>query len=154
MYGKYGFNISQYIQSVRDAADKVNAEEPGSITQAEVDAVVASISGGATDEANILDNDILRSHFNDHLSVQGLSADQLEKLMQIYVQFQNERQAKFADAESWSPQPPDFQVRYGLSMKPVLIDCLGQMKNVLGESTYSAIFAALPEQAAGFLLQG
>ena len=154
MYGKYGFNIPQYIQAVKDAAQKVNADARTTvIPQDEVDAVVARITGDVAGEIDTLEKDILRSHFEEQLKLQNLSPDQVSRLRQIYSDFQEKRLAIFNATEAHNPNhSADIQAQYATAMKPALSQCLEQMLQTLGQTQFLAMFQASPEQAISFLL--
>jgi hypothetical protein len=157
MYGKYGFNIPQYIQAVKDAAQKVNTDARTIvIPQNEVDDVVARIKGGAASEIDTLVKDIdkvvLRSHFEEQLELQNLSPNQLTSLRQIYSDFQEKRLAIFNATEAQNPSITDIQAQYAKAMKEVLKQCLEQMLQTLEEPQFLAMFQASPEQAIKFLL--
>jgi len=154
MYGKYGFNIPQYIQAVKDAAQKVNADARTTIIpQDEVDGVVARITGDVAGEIDTLEKDILRSHFEERLKLQNLSPDQASRLRQIYSDFQAQRLVIFNATEAHNPNhSTNIQAQYATAMKPVLSQCLEQMLQTLGETQFLALFQASPEQAISFLL--
>ncbi len=154
MYGKYGFNIPQYIQAVKDAAQKVNADARTTIIpQDEVDGVVARIMGDVASEIDTLEKDILRSHFEEQLKLQTLSHDQASRLWQIYSDFQAQRLVIFDATEAHNPNhSTNIQAQYATAMKPVLSQCLEQMLQTLGETQFLAMFQASPEQAISFLL--
>jgi hypothetical protein len=153
MYGKFGFNIPKYIQSVKDAAQRVNTEAATTIiTQQEIDAVVARITGDPAGEFNTLEKDILRSHFEDQLKLHDLRPDQLDRLRQIYGGFQESRLKVFNATEAHAPSNTNIQAQYANAMKPVLSQCLEQMLQTLGEDQFLKMFQASPEQAISFLL--
>ena len=154
MYGKYGFNIAQYVQSVRDAAQKVNADAGTTIiTPDEINGVLTRITGDPTGEFEILERDVLLSHFEDRLKLHGLTTDQLNKLRQIYGEFQEERLEIFnATEERHHGIVSNIQADYAANMKAPLEQCLDKMLQTLGEVQFSRIFEASPEQAIKFLL--
>ena len=135
MYGKYGFNIAQYVQSVRDAAQKVNADAGTTIiTPDEINGVLTRITGDPTGEFEILERDVLLSHFEDRLKLHGLTTDQLNKLRQIYGEFQEERLEIFnATEERHHGIVSNIQADYAANMKAPLEQCLDKMLQTLGE---------------------
>ena len=154
MYGKYGFNIEQYVQSVKNAAQKVNTDAGTTIiTPDEINVVLQRITGDPTGEIEILEKDVLRSHFEDQLKLHDLTKDQLNKLRQIYGEFQAERLNIFnATEEQHHGIVSNIQEDYAANMKKALSPCLNQIMEVLGQERYMKIFHLLPEQAIKFLL--
>lgn len=148
MYGKYGFNVDQYIERVRTTADTINSEEPGTLSSIEIDGIVNQITGGLTDELAILERDfqvMLQPHNVNLTDAQkaGLSA--------IYNDFHTKRQQAL-DAGNQSDQAGDFQNKYAERMKPILLQSLTQISTLLGPDNYKTIFGLLPEQATKFLV--
>jgi hypothetical protein len=148
MYGKYGFNVDQYVERVKTQANAINSEQPGTISDAEIDGVINQITGDLTDELAILERDfqaMLQPHNENLTDVQknGLTA--------IYNDFHTKRQQAWA-AGNQSDQDIDFQNKYEERLKPILLQSLTQISALLGPDQYKTIFGLLPEQATKFLI--
>jgi hypothetical protein len=155
MYGKYGFNIEKYIQSVIDAAAKVNAEQPGAspaISQGEIDCVVARIKGDTSGEVDTLEKEILASNFEEHLHLQNLTPDQQTQLRTAYQEFQAQRLAAFEQAESQNPNALDIQAQYRDTMRPVFAQFLTTISTIIGPEKFAAVYGPNPEEAIAHLL--
>ena len=148
MYGKYGFNVVQYIERVKATANEINSEQPGTISDAEIDDVINRITGGLTEESDILERD-----FQEKLQPhnENLTDAQKTSLSEIYNDFSTKRQQAL-DAGNQSDQAGDFQNKYAERMKPIVLQSLTQMLTVLGPDQYKTIFDFSPEQAAKFLI--
>ena len=146
MYGKYGFNVDQYIARVKATANTINSEQPGTLSDAEINGIIDQITGGLSDELKILEQD-----FQDLLQPhnENLTDGQKAGLSDIYNDFHNQRQQVWA---AGNQNDPDFQTNYEERMKPILIQCLTKMSTLLGPDQYKIIFSYLPEQAAKLLL--
>jgi len=146
LYGKYGFNVDQYVARIKATANAINNEQPGTISDAEISGIIDQITGGQSDELKILEQD-----FQDLLQPhnENLTDAQKTGLSDIYNDFHNKRQQEWAAGDQ---NDPDFQTKYEERMKPVLIQSLTQMSALLGPDEYKTIFGYLPEQAAKFLL--
>ncbi len=111
------------------------------------------ITGDLTEECETLETDVLRSHFEDRLKLHDLTTDQLNKLRQIYCEFQEERLKIFnATEEQHHGIVSNIQADYAANMRAPLAQCLEQMLQTLGETQFLAMFQASPEQAIKFLL--
>ena len=84
----------------------------------EIDGVLTRITGDQTGEFEILEKDILRSHFEDRLKLHDLTTDQLNRLRQIYGEFQEERLEIFnATEEQHHGIVSNIQADYAANMK-------------------------------------
>ena len=152
MYGKYGFGVKDYIQKIKDAADKVNADAKEIvITPDDVNTVLNRVLGDASLELPTLERDLLRTHFAEQVNQQNFTADELASLQKIYSDFEVQREQVFT-TQAVNPGTASLQGRYAGAMKPVLLGCLQQMLQALGETKYLSMFEANPSTAVEFLL--
>ncbi len=56
-YGKYGFNVDAYINRVQSSAAAINEAEPGALSDNEISDVINKVTGGMSDELEILEQD-------------------------------------------------------------------------------------------------
>jgi hypothetical protein len=92
MYGKFGFNIDQYIQTVKDTG--ATMIQAGEITAAEVQNVLNRIDQGQTTDAEL---DILHADIAEQwsLTLPDLTDAQRAAFRPIYSDYQADRKAAF-----------------------------------------------------------
>ncbi len=154
MYGKFGYNIEKFIDNVRITAKLVNEEQPGTLTDQEIEDVVNRITRGVSpdNELEILKKD-LDEHFGPHLS--HLSDEERSKFDSIYKDFQDDRKTAYYDAEPQTGTGLEFQRRFADRIEPHLKTCLLKLDELLGRDRFLALFKGVPESviaaAKGFL---
>jgi hypothetical protein len=153
LYGKYGYDIEEYIQTVRNAAQRVN-DEVGTIviTPEQVNTVVQRITGDIGDEFDNLEKEMLQQHFMERLHDQNISSEKVVSVKELYKKFQEKRRAIYLNIKQENPDRETFQSRFTSAMKPELMSFLSGAMETLGESQYLSLFEAHPADAVQFLL--
>jgi len=145
LYGQYGFHLADFVNTVRAAAERVNDEHPGAISDAELQTVLERIADDPSDEAKVLE-----SHFLQALP-KTLTSEQKGQLLELFKDFQAKRLTIFN--EEWPHrEDPGFQTRYADRLAPPFLRCVKDSSGILGPENYQAMFKQLPEQALPYLL--
>jgi len=149
-YGKFGFNLSQYIDRVKSTGQQLLKNDPGEITQADIDTVTNRITRGlsADDELDILHADV-QEQMGTHLS--ALTDTQRKDFDTIYIDFQAQRSAAF-DAASKQASGQAAQGPLVNNLKVPLTTCFGRLVEVLGMDGFQAMFGVNPALATKWLI--
>lgn len=149
MYGKFGFHTDTYIETVKATAAQINAQTPGAIPQAEIDAVVTRITRGMAPDQELL---LLKADVEEQFQVHfdAFTDQQKSDFVAAYTEFQTNRKADF-DAEPRDGNG-EFRARLANRMKPHLLKCLNSFVQILGPEQYTKVFHLMPPEAAKFLL--
>jgi len=133
-YGKYGFNLPGYVDSVKSAAQQFNGENPGIVSDDDLNTVLAYINQAQQHELEILEE-----FFKIALVPAGLKAtpDQMMQVAAIYGDFFNQRASIEGDPSS-----------YGNKIKPIIVASLSKLRDALGLDIFSVIFTEIPPYAA------
>jgi hypothetical protein len=146
MYGKYGYGLSDFAAAVKNAADSINRDEPGTIPPGDIQAVLARLADDPSDELQILEN-----HFQEALP-KTLTATQITQLLTAYRQFQSDRQQIYSNIQP-KRNDPNFQDEFAAALFPKLKSFLETCSTILGPATSAAVFKMLPAEAISFLLK-
>lgn len=136
MYGKYGYHLAEFVETVKSTAAAVNAKEPGAISASELQTVLDHIATDPSDELRSLEE-----HFRSALSslVSPLDEGKQAQLLAIYRSFQIDRQAVFGEYWPRSAPSQDFQVAYAKALLPALEKCLKECEPILGVNLTASI---------------
>lgn len=138
LYGKYGFGIGEFIDSIRLAAQHENV--PDSV----LETVEARIKKGRTLEAEL---EILKETYEKTTgtSFASLSPSSLESLTLAYSNFQNRRQEVF-DQLSQTRKNEDIREPLVKGLLPELDACYTSFSQVLGPDVINKVLQVLPHQ--------
>ena len=147
MYGKFGFNIPQYIEIVKSTGDQLLKSDPGEITQQDIDTVLGRIAYGQTPDAEL---DILHADLDveENKSLPDVTEAQRNAFRPIYSDYQKQRADAFATVDAKSN--PSDQFAFG-ALKDALIapwtQCVTRLITTLGPDQFQAMFGVSPEIA-------
>jgi hypothetical protein len=133
LYGKYGFGIEQYINRLKQAACEVNRDQPGAISDVEIERVISKIENRLADELNILSEDCEEQL---QISFSGCDDSLRKDLFAAYVEFDKKRLAAF----SFHPDEPAFNEKYCMRLRPALVECLHTMAGLLNQEDKAVHF--------------
>jgi hypothetical protein len=148
VYGKYGYQLDSFIDQCKAAAAQLNAQQPGCVPQADLDALAARVKQEEEEE-----EDTLRRQFTATLKDHpcAVSPDEMKKIMAIYDSFHTQREAIYND-ECKKGRGGDFQGRFALRLRPVLSASLLSAESALGSDRAAAIFGIGAFQALKYLV--
>lgn len=150
LYGKFGFNIDEYVKRIKDAAAQVNSEVPGSLSEEDIESVLTRVKHGQSpdEEIEMLRED-LEARLGNHIA--EFDSDKKTSFTEIYVNLQKKRQEAFENAARGG-QGVDTRMVIAGQLKPVIVNCLNSLDDLLGRDQYLSIFKVPPEAAIEFLI--
>jgi hypothetical protein len=143
VYGKYGFEIEKFIAQVKSTAAQLNQQQPGAVTDAELQEVLGRIAADPSDELKVLE-----SHFKGTLP-QSITQQQTDQLLVAYRAFQQKRQTAY-DQEA-NKDDPNFQRQFAQDVAPAFLECVSKFTEILGVDCSQELFKSKPEDVIGQL---
>lgn len=149
MYGKYGFNVPQFIERVKSTAEQLLTTDPGEISQTEVDIVLKRIAYGqsADGELDILHEDI-KDQFNEPLP--DITEEQRAICRPIYSDYQKERQDVFTKVATTQGEQIGWN-KLPMALCEPWAKCVDRLFAALGEVGFENVLGVKPETAKGKL---
>jgi len=145
VYGKYGFQVEEFVARVKRAAEQLNETSPGAVTEGMLQEVLARIADDPADELKLLE-----SHFQGSLP-QTIPPPQQDQMMVAYRTFQAKRQTIY-DQEP-NKGDPNFQRQLSQDLQTAFMDCLLSFTDILGLDGYKEMFKSKPQEVIGKLLR-
>lgn len=147
MYGKFGFNIPQYIETVKSTGAKLLTTNPGEITPSDIQAVLDRINRGITPDAELA---ILHADAEEQLgtSLLDITDAQANAFRPIYGDYQNDRSAAFATAASKANVGD--QIAYGplkSNLAAPWAKCVDRLVTTIGPDQFKMMFGVEPGAA-------
>ena len=149
LYGKFGFNIEQFIQTVKTTGAQLLGSDPSEIQQSDVDAVLKRIEFGQTPDAEL---DILHIDIQEQegVTLPDITDAQRAAFRPIYAHYQSERKAAFLDVANTVTYGTEIACgAYPNKLIQPLGRCVQRLVEAVGPQGFSDMFGVTPEKLAG-----
>jgi len=144
IFGKYGLGLPALIDRVKAAASAVNGRTPNSISDSALEQAIQRVTRAKEDEYEILMDDI-----DDflHVKFSSLPADARASMKTIYSELYDKRQAEYEQFAAGRITADEFKMR----MRTNVTAALHEVRDLLGQEAFHAVFRMPPELAAAYL---
>jgi hypothetical protein len=149
LYGKLGFNIEPYIETVQKTADQLMQSNPGEIQPSDVKVVLDRIAFGQTPDAEL---DLLHADIQEqeNITLPEITDDQRNAFRPIYADYQNERKAAFLEVANAVPYGTEIACAgYPKRLVQPLAKCVGRLVVAVGPDQFKNMFGVTPDTLAG-----
>jgi len=151
MYGKFGFNLDQYIPLVESTGNALLQSDPNEITKEDISTVLNRINQRltATCELDILHLDAQEQINTIHPGtiLPDITAAQRTAFCPIYTEYQNERAAVFKTTAA--SVPPGTQIAFGAlrtNLAAPWRKCSASLVAAIGLDGFQGIFGVTPNE--------
>lgn len=147
MYGKFGFNIPQYIQTVQSTGEQLLNTTPGEINPSDIQVVLDRITRGQTPDAEL---EILHEDAEEQrdINLPDVTDAQRNVFRPIYSDYQTERSAVFVATASKANVGD--QIAYGplkSNLAAPWAKCVDRLVAALGPEQFKMMFGVEPDTA-------
>jgi hypothetical protein len=145
-FGKYGFGVDSFIKRLSETATRLNARNPGTVSEEELLRTLSNVKAGTTAgaefEALMDDLPEIRAAFMAKTTI--LQRDEFAKK---YAAFQLRREEKFSSLDKRDMPNHDARAQVAAFLQVELSDLLGHVRKCVGADVYAQIVSALPCEA-------
>jgi hypothetical protein len=149
LYGRFGFNIEPFIQTVKATGAQLLQSNPGEIQQSDIDAVLKRIQDGQTPDAEL---DILHVDMQEQegITLPDITDSQRTAFRPIYADYQSERKAVFIEVANTVAFGTEIACgAYPKKLAPPLAKCVQRLVAAVGPKEFSDMFGVTPDKLAG-----
>jgi len=143
MFGKFGLGLSDLVERVKSAAERVNEKKPGSITQEEIDRAVGAVMSSKQSEREALIEDAERML---NLKIPKMSEEKRYQLRSIYEDLYNRRMKMYNAFKSKEITPDEC----GKALKKNFLDACKKMSRIID---FKGLFGCAPKAAVNGLFK-
>jgi len=147
MFGKYGFNIQQYMDTVKSTGQQLLQSNPGEINPSDIQIILDRITTGQSPDAEL---DILHADLKieEHTNLPDLTDAQRNAFRPIYSDYQVQRAAAFLAVSNKYPPGPGVEIATG-PLKESLIgpweNCVERLIAAVGLDQFKMMFGLTPD---------
>ena len=145
-FGKYGFGVDSFIKRLSETATRLNARNPGTVSEEELLRTLSNVKAGTTAgaefEALMDDLPEIRAAFMAKTTI--LQRDEFAKK---YAAFQLRREEKFSSLDKRDMPNHDARAQVAAFLQVELSDLLEHVRKCVGADVYAQIVSALPCEA-------
>jgi len=151
LYGKFGFNLDKYIETVKQTGAQLLKSNPGEIQQSDIDAVLRRVADGQTPDAEL---DLLHADIQEQeeIKLPAITDEQRMLFQPIYNEYQNERLATFFRVSKTVDYGTEIAERaYPEALAPALLKCATRLSAAVVQRGFNDMFGISPEKLTGIL---